>query len=176
MFSGQPENRRPPSADEKQRLFILIGQAVWCVQHLEDALSRSIALKIDLKDAAPGSVPRDKADSILLKRRRMTLGHAVNCTSKSAVYGRQIQNKLESFRKERDWLVHHLLYKGGEDMNIDEKREALFERISQVILDAVELQKLLRDDLEDFAVRKGMRRETIHSVAQREFLKDRGLL
>lgn len=155
---------------------MLIGQAVWSIQHLEDALSMAIAIKMDFKDAALGSVPSDRASEILAKRRRPTLGVAVGLTREKSIFDEQLQRRLEEFLEERNWLVHRLVHQNGDDMNVSDRRELLFSRVDCIAAEASRLHGVIGDDLVAFMMAKGAKREGILDQAQREFLKGRGLL
>jgi hypothetical protein len=67
-----PENRRPPVAEEIQHLFYLIGKATWFIQYLEHALHASIVMKVYLKNKALGAVTMTRLNAALAKHRRDT--------------------------------------------------------------------------------------------------------
>lgn len=175
MDEKHSEHRRAPDLEEVSSLFSLIGRAIWYVQHLENSLSNSIAIKRDLKDAALGSVSAEDTQRILAKRRRMTLGQAIGLAKDQSIYDGHLQVNLDKFLDERNWLVHRLVHENGEHMNINGKRDNFFQRIALISDEAQKLQKMIGSDLEDFVVSKGARREEIHARAERDFLRSRGL-
>ena len=176
MTEMSAEQRRPPFADEVGALYALIGQAVWHLQHLEDALSTAIAIKMDLKEAALGSVPPDRASDILAKRRRPTLGVAVGLAREKSIFDEQLQQRLEEFLEERNWLVHRLVHQNSGDMNVSGRRELLLSRVDNIAIEARRLQGVIGDDLMAFVVAKGAKEKAILEQAQGKFLKSRGLL
>jgi hypothetical protein len=89
--------RRQVNAEELNTLFNLIGQGIWYLQMMEDALHTTITVKHDVK--TPGAIPQNEAKSLLAQHRRKTLGQ-------SLILSPNLQKSLEEFKEERDWLVH----------------------------------------------------------------------
>lgn len=168
--------RRPPFGDEVGALYALIGEAVWHLQHVEDTLSVALAIKLDLKDAALGSISQDQADTILEKRRRPTLGVAVGLAREKTIFSQQLQRSLETFLDERNWLIHRLVYQNADDMNINSRREWLLARVGRLSTEARRMQSLIGDELMQFMNDKGITKQQIVEQAQHDFLKGRGLI
>ncbi|MGX8764743.1 hypothetical protein, partial [Legionella pneumophila] len=70
---------KPVSQDE-MLLYCLIGEAVWMIQHLEDALSHSITLKKHVKK--PYGLPLEQGNQFLNEYRSYTLGKAIKIVAK----------------------------------------------------------------------------------------------
>lgn len=172
MFKSVREQRRGPNPEEVAILFNLVGQSVWYLQHLEDALSTSIAMKRDIK--MRGSVSEAKMHEILRKHRRRTLGDSVNVAKKAKIYAENIQNRLDDFLKERNWLIHRLIHENGDDMNLNDKREKLFLRVEMFVDEAKNLQKEIGEDLINFAASQGVSPAWVEAYAQEQFDKSRG--
>lgn len=168
--------RRPPSGDEVGALYALIGEAVWHLQHVENALSVALAVKLDLKDATLGSISQSQADAILAKRRRPTLGVAVGLAREKAIFSEQLKCSLEAFLDERNWLVHRLMYQNGDDMNINGRRELVLARVDRLSTEARRIQSLINDELVQFMNEKGLTKQQIMERAQHDFLKGRGMI
>src|SRR4051812_9364327 len=174
MNGGRRETRRGPTADEVGHLFNLIGKAVWYLQYVEDALSTSIAVKIDFKDARLGSISSVDAVRTLAKRRRLTLGQAVEAAKKDVLYDDVLQERLKRFLDERNWLVHRLVHESADEMNVNGKRERLLYKIEQIAEEDRNIQVALFNDLENFVVSKGASRDQLHETGYHEFLRVSG--
>lgn len=162
-----PHNHRPPSAEEVATLYWLIGQAVWLIQNFEDAMSHSIAVKLDLKDVPLGSLTMEDATEVLSKYRKLTLGQAVVRARANSVYGSDLLGKIANLLEERNWLVHRLIRERGSAMNNDTKRDALFARIKDIATTASDLQKALANDLEATLAARGANLEMILKDVER---------
>lgn len=176
VMSLNANERRPPSGDEVGALYALIGEAVWHLQHVENALSVALAVKLDLKDAALGSISQGQADAILAKRRRPTLGVAVGLAREKAIFSEQLKRRLETFLDERNWLIHRIMYQNGDDMNINGRRELVLARVDHLVTEARRIQSLIGDELVQFMSEKGLSRQQIMERAQHDFLKGRGII
>ena len=63
---------------------------------------------------------------------------------------------LETFKVERDWLVHRSMDENGDDLYLNSDRSKLLRRLSKFSEDARRLQGLIAQELEDFVVSKGV--------------------
>ena len=156
--------RRQINSEELNTLFVLIGAGIWHLQNLEDALHTCITIKRDIQYR--GSKSPEQAESILSKHRKNTLGTSLQISRKAKVLSTFLQDRLEKFKKERDWLVHDVVYQYREDLYLDEKRFALMNRIQTFSDEAGILQKLVAKEMEDFVVTQGVSREWINNYAQ----------
>jgi hypothetical protein len=165
-------NRRQINEEELQVLYSSIGRGIWHLQNLEDALHTCIAVKRDIK--ARGSVPPDKAEAILLRHRGNTLGKSLKIALEAKVLSPELQKRLDTFKEERDWLVHRSVYQNRQDLYVEDKRFALILRIQQFSEEALVLQKLIAKELEDFVVSQGVSREQIMRLAEENLRKLKG--
>lgn len=164
--------RRQINAEELHILFTLIGQSIWYLQMMEDALHTTITVKRDVR--TPGAIPENEANSLLAQHRSKTLGHSLKISRQAQIFHPDLQKRLESFKEERDWLVHRSVNQNGDDLYLDEKRVDLIERITAFSEEARTLQKLIERELEDFVVSHGLNRESIHQVASETIRKLKG--
>lgn len=165
-------NRRQINEFELQELYSTIGNGIWHLQKLEDALHTFITVKCDIK--VRGSVSTEKAEAILSKHRSNTLGRSLNIARSADLFSTGLQARLDQFKEERDWLVHRSVYKNGQDLYLDGKRYALILRIQNFLEEALILQKLVAEELENFVVSQGVSREQIMRIAHENLRKLRG--
>lgn len=140
--------RRQINTDELHALYMLIGKGIWHLQDVEDALHTCITIKRDIK--VRGSVAAVQAKAILSKHRTNTLGSSLRISRKAQVLSSSLQERLERFKEERDWLVHRLVHQDGENLYAYEKRFSLMARIKAFSEEALVLQKLIAAELEEF--------------------------
>lgn len=141
---------RLATQEELSFLFILIGQALLKVQILEECLSISITLKADVKH--PCNFPKTEADKLLKKRRTFTFGNAIKEARKKKLYTDSLQKELETFLKERNWLVH----KSIDDIYAPAGKHMLFQRFGSIMQEAHRLQRAIEDDLIEFSESIGL--------------------
>lgn len=165
-------SRRSINAEELHTLFTLVGQGIWYLQMMEDALHTTITLKRDVK--TPKSITAEEGKICLAKHRRKTLGQSLEISRQALVLSADLQKRLEHFKEERDWLVHRSVHQNGDDLYVDEKRGALMNRIKSFSEEAKILQKLIASELEDFVVFHGVSREMIGQEATEAVRKLRG--
>jgi hypothetical protein len=165
-------SRRSINADELHTLFTLIGQGIWHLQTVEDALHNTITLKRNV--ITPGSITQEEAKTLLAQHRRKTLGQSLRISREAQTLSTDLQKRLEHFKEERDWLVHRSVHQNGDDLYVDEKRVALMNRIKSFSKEAKTLQKLIASELEDFVVFHGVSREMIGQEAAEAVRKLRG--
>jgi len=165
--------RRQINENELQTLFILIGEAIWHLQNVEEALHCFITVKKDLKTR--GAVPEEEADKLLKKNQRRTLGQSLYISREVGVLTSKLQERLEKFNEERKWLVHKCVPSNREDLYVDSTRYALMKRIKKFSEEAGELHKSISKELEDFVCTQGVSRDTIYSQAVSTIMKLKGI-
>ncbi|MGB8467646.1 MAG: hypothetical protein WCE21_01460 [Candidatus Babeliales bacterium] len=150
--------------------YCLIGEAIWMIQHLEEALSHSITIKNDVK--YPRRISEEEAKGSLERYRSLSLDNAINFANNNNLYSDILYNDLAVFKKERDWLVHKLLRNNFEDMHAAPTRNRLFHRIKAISNKANMLQKAIEVDLIQFSEAVGMNLPTVHAATRQYFHED----
>lgn len=164
--------RRQINEEELQLLYSSIGAGIWHLQNLEDALHTCITVKRDIK--VRGSVSPNKANEILLGHRKKTLGQSLKIARDAHVLSPDLQKRLDTFKEERDWLVHRSVHQNGHDLYTEDKRFALILRIRRFSDEALLLQKLIAKELEDFVVSQGLSQAQIKHLAEERLRKLKG--
>lgn len=131
-------------------LYCLVGEAVCYVQHVEDALSHSIVLK--------KTKPKTKleADQLLAKHRTETLGSAISIAEKECLYPESLQQALNKFLSERNWLIHKSIAQNRDEWDLNISRDKLMARIKSITTQAQELIQLIEEDLIVFSENNGV--------------------
>lgn len=145
------------ASHEEVFIFTLMGQTLLNIQVLEDTLSRSITLKVDV--GHPRKVSRAEVDELLKKRQSFTLGKAVGVVAKQGLYSDDLRAALGGLVDERNWFVHQSL----DDFYIPARREALVKRLSSMALEAHRLQRAIEDDLIAYSESNGLNMSAVRA-------------
>lgn len=140
------------SEDELHIFFNYIGQGIWHLQNLEDVLATYITMKHDIK--APGAVSEENAQASLQKNRE-GLGTLLKTAFRHHVMPKDLEARFQTFRGERNWLVHKCAYQNRKDLYNTEKRQVLINRILNFCREAITLRQLIFADLDLFFRNQG---------------------
>jgi len=166
------DDRRQIDEQELPVFFGLIGQGIFYLQHVENALTTCLVLKGEIKEL--GSVSEEQAETILAKHRKNTLGTSLRLAEEKEVLSKDLMLALREFKDERDWLVHRSMHENGDDLYLNSSRQAILERLERFSEQARNLQRLIAKELEDYVVGKGASRQWIHQRAIQDISKKRG--
>lgn len=144
------ENKiRIPANTSEITLYCFLGEALLKIQMLEQALSYSITIKMNPDET------RENADESLKKQQRYTLGQAIKIALEKKLFNTAIQDELNSFLEQRNWLVHSVLIGNEEDFNAGNIKEALFQKIKSISDKAESIQRVIEYDMIEFCSSKG---------------------
>lgn len=138
-----------PANENEITLYCFIGEGIWKIQIVEQALSCSITLKMNPE------ATKEQADEILKKHQSFTLGVAVNIASKEKLYDSSLQDELYTFLSQRNWLVHKAMAESHHDKNWEDQKEELFHKIKSISDKAESLQRQIEYDMIAFSSSKG---------------------
>jgi len=110
---------------------------------------------------------REKADQLLEKHREYTLGKAINISKKAELYSDELQQELEAFLKERNWLVHKSIAQNRDEWDMNVSRDKLFLKIKGISTQAQRLQHLIEDDLIIFSEANGVGMSGVRTEIQK---------
>jgi len=138
-----------PANQDEITLYCFMGEAICKIQHVEQALSCSITLKMN------STVSKEMADEILKKHQSYTLGMAIKLAIKENLYSSMLQEELNIFLVQRNWLVHKAIFESREDIYSNTEKEELFRKIKNISDKAEIIQRELEDDMINFCTSKG---------------------
>lgn len=130
-------------------LYCFLGEALLKTQMAEQALSYSITIKMNPAETKEG------ADKFLKQNQSYTLGHAIKIAIKEGLYNSSLQDKLNAFLEQRNWLVHKVICGNEEDFNARKIREELLDKIKAISDKALIIQREIEYDMIDFCSSKG---------------------
>ena len=114
-------------------------------------------MKKDLKDA--GSVSKAEADEHLKKYRKHTLGDAIKVVKKDKLFDKNLEQKLDEIREDRNWLIHRSLYQALDSspdrISFEHRKDELYIKIKTITHEANDIQHLISEDLLKFCEDQG---------------------
>lgn len=138
-----------PANQDEITLYYFVGEALWKIQIVEQALSHSITLKMNPAET------KERADDFLKEHQSYTLGRAINIAIKEKLYSLSLQDELNAFLEQRNWLVHKSMPESQNDLNTENKKEELFHKIKSISNKAESIQREIEYDMIDFCSSKG---------------------
>lgn len=138
-----------PADDSEINLYCFLGEALLKTQMAEQALSHSITLKMNPEKT------KDQANEFLKQNQRYTFGHAIKIANNEKLYNSSLQDALNDFLQQRNWLVHKVICGNEEDLNAGNIKEELFHKIKSVSNYAETIQRVIEYDLIDFCSAQG---------------------
>ncbi|AOC97077.1 hypothetical protein BB050_03999 [Flavobacterium anhuiense] len=138
-----------PANNNEINLYCFLGEAVLKTQLAEQALSHSITLKMNPTET------KERADEFLKQNQSYTFGHAIKIAIKEELYNVPLQNKLNAFLQQRNWLIHKVICGNEEKFNAGNIGEELFHKIKTISDNAESIQREIENDLIHFCSSKG---------------------
>ncbi|GGH01506.1 hypothetical protein GCM10007415_42050 [Parapedobacter pyrenivorans] len=133
-----------PANDIEINLYCFLGEALLKTQLAEQALSHSITLKMNPTET------KEKANEFLKQNQCYTFGHAIKIAIKEQLYSPSLQDSLNDFLKQRNWLIHKVICGNEENLNAGNINEELFNKIKSISDNAEIIQRLIEYDLIEF--------------------------
>jgi hypothetical protein len=149
---------RIPANENEIRLYSFVGEAIWKIQLVEQALSFAITLKMK-PDAN-----KEEAEKVLEQYQKLTLGKAVRQAEKYKIFDSAIEEDLKDFLNQRNWMVHHSLAESSHGKNWEDHKEMLFQRIKSISDDAERIQRKIEYDLLEFCKSEGRDMSNIYEL------------
>ncbi len=138
-----------PASENEIKLYCFVGEAIWKIQIVEQALSCSITLKMN------PLATKKQADKVLTQHQNYTLGKAISFASKEKLYDSSLQNELYRFLEQRNWLVHKAMAESQHDKNWENEKEELFQKIKSISDNSESIQRKIEYDMLDFCSSRG---------------------
>ena len=146
-------------------LYCFMGEAMCSIQHVEAALNCAITIKLN------SEATREVADEFLSKHRRYTLGKVIKISADEKIFVESLQNELNDFLQERNWLFHNAIFENKEDLRVESLMIKLFQRIKSISNKAQALQHEIELDMLDFCKSKGRDMPNIRALVDEQYKK-----
>ena len=131
-------------------LYTYLGESLFAVQILEDALSHLIVLK----KTEPNQ--KSKADNLLKKQRFYTFGRAIKIAKEESLLSKPLEIELSNLLKERNWLIHESITDDKNSFKSDYYFNKLFKKTKAITLKARKLQISIELNLIEYSEKKGI--------------------
>ncbi|WP_379092481.1 hypothetical protein [Pedobacter sp. UC225_65] len=141
-------------------LYTSLGEALLKTQVVEQALSHSITLKMNSNET------KEQAEEFLKQQQNYTLGKAIRIAEKEKLYNLPLQNELNAFLNQRNWLIHKVIIGNEEDFNTGIIKEDLLVKIHSISDKAENIHRKIEYDLIDFCSSKGKDMSKIRSLLE----------
>ena len=141
--------KKIPANQDEITLYCFVGEALWKTQIVEQALNHSITLKMNPAET------KERADEFLKQYQSYTLGKAIKLAIKKNLYSLSLQDELNAFLKQRNWLVHKAMLESHKDLNTENMKEELFNKIKSISDKAESIQREIEYDMINFCSLKG---------------------
>ncbi len=138
-----------PANQDEINLYCYAGEALCKIQLVEQALSHSITLKMNPDET------KERADEFLKQHQSLTLGKAIKIALKEKLYNSSLQDELNAFLGQRNWLIHKAMAESQHGLNWENKKEELFHKIKSVSNKADSIHREIEYDMLDFCSSKG---------------------
>ncbi len=138
-----------PANNNEINLYCSLGEALFKIQIVEQALSHSITLKMNPNET------KERADEFLKQHQSYTLGKAIKIAIKEKLYNSSLQDELNAFLEHRNWLVHKVICGIEEDLNAGNIKEELIHKIKSISDKAENIQREIEYDMINFCSMKG---------------------
>lgn len=140
---------RIPANQDEITLYTFLGETLCTIQYVELGLSHSITIKMNPTET------KEKANEILKQHLSFTLGKAIKLAIKENLYCSTLQEELNDFLIQRNWLVHKSMFEIQRDLHTNDKKEELFKKIKSISDKAVSIHQEIENDLIEFCIAKG---------------------
>jgi hypothetical protein len=141
--------KKIPANQDEIILYCFVGEALWKIQIVEQALSHSITLKMN------PAATMERADEFLRQHQSYTLGKAIKVAIKEKLYNSSLQDELNAFLGQRNWLVHKAMSESQHGLNWGNRKEELFQKIKSISDRAESIQREIEYDMISFCSSKG---------------------
>ena len=141
--------KKIPANQDEITLYCFVGEALWKIQIVEQALSHSITLKTN------PAATKERADEFLMQHQSYTLGTAIKVAIKEKLYDSSLQDELKVFLDQRNWLVHKVMSESQHGLNWEDKKEELFQKIKSISDRAESIQREIEYDMINFCSSMG---------------------
>lgn len=136
------EKQLIPADEDEIKLYTYLGEALWKIQTVEQALSFSITLKLN------SDADMDKADAFRKSLQHFTLGKAINEAKNNKLFETSFQEELYSFLNERNWLVHKSLAEVQHEFDYINKRKGIINTLCNRIKDISDNAEIVKRKIE----------------------------
>ena len=141
-----------------------MGEALWCIQGVEDILAKHYVVACKLS----GNEPEEDMNAHFEEQFRNTLGRMVKVFKKDSTPSDELSQRLDRFTFERNWLVHRFRREEYGKLVSPSSFPNLIKRVLDLRDEAEALTQLFNQMMIDHFVRLGCDPSLIHETLEAE--------
>lgn len=146
----------PYKQEHVDQLYLLIGKAVWHLQHLENIVASFTAFKVLQAKREKGKWLRQTdVARVLGKQKGQTLGPLIGNAKAHKTIPPHLAKRFDVLLDDRNWLIHNCVTDEFLSLRNETERQRLFQRIGKVSEDAIALQSEVHGLFEDWFTELG---------------------
>ena len=161
MTSADPFEIKLEKAQILEQLLARVGYAVWQCAECEYTLATLVV--VHLRSAR--GVGEDAGQKLLAAAERRTFGQALAELRKAGVLPAEVEQRALDLLAERNWVVHRAKRDHRGVLNRASELDKLVQRLDRVGEEALQVNKSLAAELEEFVVRSGVDRSHVDEEA-----------
>ncbi len=158
----------PYTQEDVNRLFHLLGRAIWFLQRLEKALTTFDALKKLQRQRIKGiKLTQEMAKDALARERAQTLGPLIAAAKREKTIPSQLISRFGAFLKERNWLIHKCVVEEYLSLRNSDSKTRLYTRIEKFVDEAIALRHETHMLMESWYASAGYDLKNAYSLVER---------
>lgn len=160
---------KPYTAEDVDKLYRLIGQSVWHLQHLENILASYIVLcKLQKERKKGDKITQIDLEKAQLKERKKTLDPLIKTSKAEKIIPSNLSDVFDVFLEERNWLIHKCVINEYLSLRNEKTKKALYQRINSFIENAVQLRREIHQLFELWFSRNGYNLKDAYGLADQK--------
>ena len=131
----------PYTQDDVDQLYMLIGKAVWHLQHLENIVASFTAFKIlQAKRAKGEKLSAANVAKVIEKQKEQTLGPLISAAKSHKTIPPPLAKRFDELLAKRNWLIHKCVTDEYLSLRNQLEKQRLFASIDSFSEEAIALQ------------------------------------
>ncbi len=140
-----------------------VGYTFWQLSECEDAVAQYLVVRLK----ATKGMGEEPGTKLLESVRRRTFGSLLKELRDNGVLPPALQGRIEELLEERNWLVHRSKRESRGVLFKSEQFDQLVARLATIADEALAVQKLVAEAIEEYVVGNGVDRAQIETEAAR---------
>lgn len=159
----------PYTQEDVDQLYMLIGKAVWHLQHLENIVASFTVVKILQAKRAKGEKWAEaNVAKVMEKQKKQTLGPLISAAKSHKTIPPPLAKRFDELLVERNWLIHKCVTDEYLSLRNQPEKQRLFARIDDFAEEAIALQNEVHGLFEQWFIGLGYDLGKAYEHAERQ--------
>jgi hypothetical protein len=146
----------PYTVDDVQRLFKLLGQAVWYTQHLELVITQNKYLMTLKQGQGDGKrIREDDVKKMLSTKKTQTLEPLIVSAKEQGALPDRLEDRFKFFLKTRSWILHNCVNDNHLSFKDPKSQKIFFGVLEEYIKEAKALKAEIFKEMESWLEANG---------------------